>query len=351
MLKCLFVDLTSIKSAIPKSKFDKAQIEKLADSILATDGSIVPLILSRDGSKNGVDRYTIIEGHLTYYAALKAKEKDLRKAEMVNAFVIPAEHQQAAIEQLALLAAAKSTVVESEPPVETVKEAATPTNPVNIDELLDRLSADIARQLLPLSQQIATVAATVDRHERMLEVRSSTTAVAPPPVEPTVQKEEPAKTTVVASPPVKPTAEKEKTKTTTTSRKTTKKQPAQVLEVSPAPTVTPSDLPAAVTIPKQSTVTKKTAATENPPKSDAFPGIEPAKLAKTLQLVNTSSVTELALMMSRSGITNAQTLATSLIAKRDNQPHQRFESWEAILLTKVAKLTQKLAIDIITKLK
>jgi hypothetical protein len=133
---------------------------------------------------------------------------------MVTAFVIPADCQQVEIEQLALLAPAKSMVVESEPlSAESVKEAATPTDLVNIDELFDRLSAhataDIARQLLPLSQQIATVATIVDRHERMLEVRSSATVIAPPPVE--------------------PTAKKEKTKTTPTSRKITKQQPAQVL--------------------------------------------------------------------------------------------------------------------------
>jgi hypothetical protein len=37
-----------------------------------------------------------------------------------------------------------------------------------------------------------------------------------------------------------------------------------------------------VATPNKSTVTKKTAATKNPLKSDAFAGIEPAKLAKRL---------------------------------------------------------------------
>ena len=355
MLKCLFVDITSISSTKPKSKFKKAQIEKLADSILATDGLISPLILSQTGSENGVGRYTIIEGDLAYYAALRAKEKDLRKAEMVNAFVIPGDCQQAAIVQLALLSKTKSTVVEREPPsAEPVQETATTSAAVNIDELFDRLSADIARQLAPISQQIATVATTVERPERMLGTASTaaTVLLPPPPIEPSH----------APDPIVPPTEEKstrsKKTSTTTTKQKTVsskaKQQPEQLPEVPPqqlAPTITPNEMPATVITAKKSTTTKKTAAPKNPAKPDPFAGIDPEKLARTLQLVNTSNLNELTLKMSKSGITNAPTLAINLIAERDTQPDRIFESWEAILSAKITKLTQKVAVEIVNKLK
>jgi hypothetical protein len=337
MLKCLFVDLTSISSTKPKSKFNKAQIEKLADSILAIDGLVNPLILSQTGSENGVDRYTIIEGDLAYYAALRAKEKDLRKAEMVNAFVIPADCQQAAIEQLTLLAKTKSTVVEPEPQsVETVEETTR-------DELFERLSAEIARQLAPLSQKIDTFATIVDRHDRMLAELQPPTAVITPPVEP-APKAEP----IVPS-TVKKVTESKKTSTTTTQKKA-KQQPEQLPEVPPVQTIAPKELTASVTPAKKST-TKKTTTPKNPAKSDPFAGIDPEKLARTLQLVNTSNLSELTLMMSRSGIASVKTLATNLIAKRDTQPDRIFQSWQEIVTTKVAKLTQKTAVEIVNKLK
>lgn len=340
MLKCLFVDLTSISSPKPKSKFNKAQVEKIADSILATDGLISPLILSQ----TGVDRYTIIEGHLAYYAALRAKEKDLSKAEMVNAFVIPAANQQVAIEQLSLLSQTKSTVVESAPQsAEPFKETTTPTVTVNIDELFDRLSADIARQLAPFAQQLATVASVVDRHDLLLASASAT--------KPVVSPTEPITPSTVA----KVTSSKKTSITTQKKANSKAKQQSDKLpEVPPpqlAPIIAPSDLPAPVTTAKKSTTTKKTAAPKNPAKSDPFAGIEPEKLARTLQLVNTSSLSELTLVMSRSGITTAQTLAPNLIAKRDTQPDRIFESWQEIVATKVPKLTQKTAVEIINKLK
>jgi hypothetical protein len=325
MLKCLFVDLTSIKSAIPKSKFDPAQIDTLADAILASDGLISPLILS----EQGVDRYTIIEGDLAYYAALRAKEKDLRKAEMVNAFVIPAAHQQAALAQLALLAPTKSTVTEREPIDRSVAPAVTPTAIV-IDELFDRLSAHLTatldRQLTPISQQLTTVVTTVDRHERIL---SSAEPIAPVTPDPT-----PAPT------PPSPS------KTTTRSPKTTK-------ESKSPPASSPVAEPVATT--KKSTPAKPPTATttkpKKPAKSDPFAQIDAERLARTLQLVNTSQAHDLALMMSRSGITSGEKLAIALIAKRDTQPQQIFGSWAEIVAAKVTKLTAKVAVEIVNKLK
>jgi hypothetical protein len=343
MLKCLFVDLTSIKSKIPKSQFDRATIEKLADLILASDGLLSPLILIADG----VERYKIVEGDLAYYAALRAKEKDLRKAEMVNAFVIPAEHQQVAIEQLALFAPTK---VVTPPPQEIlIPDVATPPVAVDIDKLLDRLSvhftAEMTRQLAPISQQLATITTTVDRHDRILTAAVATPATPPPDPDP------------LSPPPIEEVPKPKKTATTPTARKTAKQQPAKSSAGSPqklAPTVIPSELLAPVTTTKKSTTTKNTptnAVPKKTTKSDAFAGIDPEKLARTLQLVNTSQPNELALMMSRSGIKNGEKLAIDLTAKRDTQPQQLFKSWAEIVSAKITKLTTKNAIEIVNKLK
>jgi ParB-like chromosome segregation protein Spo0J len=89
MIKCFFVDVKSIKSDLPKSNFVESELEQLADLILATDGLLRPLILQE--IKAG--KYQVIEGHREYYAAIIAKEKNIAKAEMVNAFVVDANSQ------------------------------------------------------------------------------------------------------------------------------------------------------------------------------------------------------------------------------------------------------------------
>jgi ParB-like nuclease domain len=90
MIKCYFVDVKNISSTLPRSMFVDSEIEQLADAILATDGLLRPLILK----EIGVEKYTVIEGHREYYAAVRAKEKNLAKAEMVNAFAIDTNTQQ-----------------------------------------------------------------------------------------------------------------------------------------------------------------------------------------------------------------------------------------------------------------
>jgi hypothetical protein len=352
MLKCLFVDLTSIQSTIPKSKFTKTQIEKLADSLLETDGAIVPLILSQTGSENGVGRYTIIEGHLTYHAALRAKEKDLRKAEMVNAFVIPADCQQAAIAQLALLSKTKSTVVEPDLPIaEPINQTITPTVAVDRDELFERLSAEIARQLVPLSQQLATIATTVDRHGRMLASAPVTVPVPPPPPIAPPRDPDPI---APPTPTVAKITKSNETSTTTRKKANSKarQQPENLPEVPPqlTPPIVPSDSLAPVT-PAKKAATKKTTAPKNSAKSDVFAGIEPEKLVRTLQLINTCNLNELTLKMSKSGIASAPIIATNLVAVRDARPDRIFESWPEIIAIKVPKLNQKVAIEIVNKLK
>jgi hypothetical protein len=99
MIKCYFVDVRSIKSEVPRSNFIESDLEKIADSILEMEGLIRPLILQ----EISFEKYTVIEGHQEYYAAVIAKEKNISKAEMVNAFIIQSNARLAAIEQLNLL--------------------------------------------------------------------------------------------------------------------------------------------------------------------------------------------------------------------------------------------------------
>jgi hypothetical protein len=99
MIEYYLVDISSIKSTAPQSEFDISQVESLAQSILSTGRLLSPLLLKQAGH----DSYEVLSGDLEYYAALRAKEIDPRKGEVVSAFVISPKLQEVALEQLRYL--------------------------------------------------------------------------------------------------------------------------------------------------------------------------------------------------------------------------------------------------------
>ncbi|MEE3717764.1 ParB/Srx family N-terminal domain-containing protein [Tumidithrix elongata RA019] len=93
--------ITSSKSC---SEFDSERIEKLAQEILKAEGIISPLILNR----TSLESYEVVDGHFEYYAAVKAREIDPRKGEMISAYIIDSENSaisSAIKEQIELLRA------------------------------------------------------------------------------------------------------------------------------------------------------------------------------------------------------------------------------------------------------
>lgn len=93
------VDVKDITSDIPRSNFAESDLENLADIIIETGGIIKPLVVKSLGAES----YTVVDGHFEYYAAVRAKEKNPRKAEMVNAFVIPAKLENLIVQQIAVI--------------------------------------------------------------------------------------------------------------------------------------------------------------------------------------------------------------------------------------------------------
>lgn len=96
-MKFYTVDVKSISSEVPVSNFGNDDLNKLADNIIASGGLIKPLILKM----TGLEAYTVVEGHFEYYAAVKAREKNPRKCEMVNAFIISPDQQDNIFQQVA----------------------------------------------------------------------------------------------------------------------------------------------------------------------------------------------------------------------------------------------------------
>lgn len=99
MSRYYMVDVKSITSKVPRSKFKVDEIEKVAQSILASGGLLSPLLLEQTDA----EAYEVVAGDFEYYAAVRAKEISPREAEMVNAFVIPSKTVEKAVEQFQAL--------------------------------------------------------------------------------------------------------------------------------------------------------------------------------------------------------------------------------------------------------
>ena len=95
-MKFFLVDVVCITSAKSCEEFDKTKVNELADSILESDGLLKPLVLKATGPES----FEVIDGYLEYWAAVRAREKDPRKGEMVNAFVISPKDEEMIVKQL-----------------------------------------------------------------------------------------------------------------------------------------------------------------------------------------------------------------------------------------------------------
>ncbi len=360
MIKCFFADIKSISSDIPRSAFDRSKIEHLADVILATDGLIRPLILKQ----TGLEQYTVIEGNLEYYAAVRAKEKDSRRAEMVNAFIIPDNHQQFAIEQLTLLSGTSANVL---------------PNSTNITLLIEQLTSIITQQLQPLQQQLSNVAAELVEHKNILKSFGSrqlhsidlqpqtvnvdlNTLVKPEqmsdspavtlhdrqPIDVILSKE-PADRLIESKSKSKSTTNKkltEKSKSTKTTAKVAKSSKIEPVEQPLEPKIVEIATPAIT-----KSITTKKAKSTTKPRLVLDPSIDPIKAANTLDLINTLSEADLLVKMQKSGVpAGGIKLVSSIINKRNLQPEQKFDSWE-IAMSEVAGLKSATAATIISKLK
>jgi hypothetical protein len=141
MIDFYLVDVKNITSDIPRSNFAEADLENLADLILDSGGIIRPLILKA----TALETYTVVDGHFEYYAAVRAREKDARKGEMVNAFVISPKSESTVAKQAEAL-----RLVESPDQVKPL-----PTNTTNLESRLANIELRIEKQLNNLRSEQA----------------------------------------------------------------------------------------------------------------------------------------------------------------------------------------------------
>ncbi|PHM10555.1 ParB N-terminal domain-containing protein [Nostoc sp. 'Peltigera malacea cyanobiont' DB3992] len=117
MINFSLVDVKSIASNEPRSNFAESDLENLADIIIETGGIIRPLVVK----VTGVESYTVVDGHFEYYAAVRAREKNPRQGEMVNAFVIAPKLEDLVVKQVASLKGIDSSTKQVTSKPETTK--------------------------------------------------------------------------------------------------------------------------------------------------------------------------------------------------------------------------------------
>jgi len=98
-MKFFLVDVVCITCAKAREQFDTAKIEALAETILECDGLLRPVILKATGPES----FEVIDGFLEYWAAVRVREKNPRKGEMVNAFVVPTKSEKTILKQVRIL--------------------------------------------------------------------------------------------------------------------------------------------------------------------------------------------------------------------------------------------------------
>lgn len=115
MLSFSLIDVKNISSNIPRSTFPEADLDRLAEMILECGGIIRPLVVKVTGAES----YTVVDGDFEYYAAVRAREKDPRKGEMVNAFVISPKSEDIVAKQVKALRGVESPDKQVKPPTDT----------------------------------------------------------------------------------------------------------------------------------------------------------------------------------------------------------------------------------------
>lgn len=140
----------TITSKQARSLFPSDVIEEAARAILEAEGMINPIVVR----ELRFQEFEVIDGHLEYYAAVRARELDLAKGEMIDAIIIEPENEAAILEQIRLLRAGKETekIGQSPSPVAT-DSSAIETRLNNLEKQIENQLSELNRRLLELNQQ------------------------------------------------------------------------------------------------------------------------------------------------------------------------------------------------------
>ncbi|PSB27991.1 hypothetical protein C7B69_10340 [filamentous cyanobacterium Phorm 46] len=170
-MKKLFPSLVAVKritSAVPRSNFAEADLDKLARLILESGGLINPIIVRR----NGMDAYEIVDGDFEYYAAARAKEIEPLKGETIGAFILEEENEKLLLEQLEIH---RKTAITENPSVTVVPQQSSSfeqrlTNiETRLENRINELKADYTREKQALIERVKDVESRIPKPVPLLE--------------------------------------------------------------------------------------------------------------------------------------------------------------------------------------
>lgn len=166
-MKKLLPSLVAVKkitSSVPRESFSELELEQLAKLSLEASGLINPIVLRRTSMQS----YEVVDGHFEYYAAVKAKEREPMKGEMIPAFLLEPENEEVLLEQVKVLRQGGSqAVIPVNPPVEPA------VNPIPVlsEPERDRQPIDPTLQLTPLTEEIKQLKSIIQNLESNLNSR------------------------------------------------------------------------------------------------------------------------------------------------------------------------------------
>lgn len=167
MIKFSLVDVSSIQASVPRSNFSEEQIEQLADMILECEGVLNVILLTQIGINN----YRVLAGDLEYYAALRAKEKNPRQGEMINAVIVQPQNQEVLLKQAELFKNSSFTV-EPKPVIVRDETSLESGLKKQLDQLIELQNQDHKKtqaEFQTLSQMISSGNSDINNRLQQLE--------------------------------------------------------------------------------------------------------------------------------------------------------------------------------------
>ena len=97
-LSSSLVEVRTVTCDRPRSNFNEQKIEQAAKLIVAAEGIINPIIVSR----TGINSFQVLDGHFEYYAAARARELNLEIGEAIAAYIVEEKNEAIIKDQVAI---------------------------------------------------------------------------------------------------------------------------------------------------------------------------------------------------------------------------------------------------------
>lgn len=153
-LETRLVSVKRINSSVERSQFNENEIEKSAQAILDAEGIINPIILE----KTSLESYEVVCGYFEYYAAVRAREIDPRKGEMISSFIIEEDKEEAIKKQIEIFRESNQTL----PNTPTVTDDSE-QKLLNMESRLTNIEARFERQLTEVQNKYKNEIETLNK--------------------------------------------------------------------------------------------------------------------------------------------------------------------------------------------